>query len=131
MRGALVAAGVLFAGAAQAQQGPPPDYFIEGAALLRVASHMAAQCPDVQVDVDADTGLRLGVYDLLARDGWQIDDPRLHSEAAREAVLAAASARYDTLGLETPLVSDQVCPVARSEAEGGSALGRLFRVDPG
>jgi len=124
------ALGVLLCAApAFAQERALPDYFIEGAALLRVASHMAAQCEDVQVDVEADIDLRVGVYDLLDRDGWSIDDPRLHSEAARDAVLDAAAARYDALGVDTPLASAQVCPVARAEAAGGTVLGRLFRVD--
>jgi hypothetical protein len=90
---------------------------------------MAAQCEDVQVDVAADTDLRVGVYALLERDGWSIDDPRLHSDAARDAVLDAAAERYAALGLDTPLQSAQVCPVARAEASGGTVLGRLFRVD--
>ncbi len=118
-----------FGSGALAQEGAP-DYFIEGAALLRVASHMASQCADVQVDVDADEFLRGGVYDLLDRDGWAIGDPRLHSTAARQAVLAAAEARYDDLGLDTPLIAEQVCPVARREADEQTLLGRLFKVDP-
>lgn len=117
-------------GVPAAAQESLPAYFIEGAALLRVASHMAAQCEDVQVDMEADIDLRVAVYDLLERDGWSIDDPRLHSESARQAVLEAAEARFAGLGLETPLLSHQVCPVARAEAAGRSALGRLFRIGP-
>ncbi|MEM6741174.1 MAG: hypothetical protein AAF646_13755 [Pseudomonadota bacterium] len=112
-----------------ASQEQPPDYFVEAVALLRVASHMAAQCEDVQVDLDADSGLRVGVYGLLDRDGWSIDDPRLHSETTRDAVLALAESRYADLGLATPLESAEVCPVARAEAMAQSVLGRLFRVD--
>ncbi|MEM9249644.1 MAG: hypothetical protein AAGB05_13230 [Pseudomonadota bacterium] len=107
-----------------------PDYFIEGAALLRVASHMASQCADVQVDVGTDESLRMGVYEMLDTEGWDVRDPRLHSERARDAVLATAEARYAALGLETPLVAAQVCPVARAQAEAGTVLGRLFKVDP-
>lgn len=114
---------------ARAEEGAP-QFFIDQAALLRVASHMAAQCEDVQVDLDADIDLRVMVYDLLDDEGWSIDDPRLHSDAALNAVLARSDAHYAALQIDTPLSPEQVCPIARREASEGTTLGLLFRVDP-
>ncbi len=126
----LIAAALVLAGEAQAQEQPPkPDFAVEASFDELMARRFAETCAGLEFDARAfDRHMKalLGKYsDLSASGGGGVRDFAPIGENAYKPYLAAFEEKH---GLVRGATAEDVCAAGQAEAEERSAMGQMLRV---